>query len=160
MNISSLQSDKGDTVEHPATRNALDEIFSTIIDGGAYDDINHYFTDDFTDHSAAGDLHGTKAFSGMLEGFRSAMPGFRHDLSDLTLIGDDMAVWQVHLTATFSGEFMNVRGHGQPIELYVANAARFAPDGRVREHWGMAQDSFGQLLEQMGIDVAAMAAQR
>lgn len=145
---------------HPATSVAINEIFSTIIDGGEYRDIDRYFTPDYTDHSAVGDLHGTEAFSGMLEGFRAAMPGFRHEISDLTLIGDDMALWQVHLTATFSGEFMGARGHGQAIELWVANAAKFADDGRVQEHWGMAQDALGQLLTQMGIDAAAMASAR
>ena len=139
------------------TATALHEIFSTIIDGGDYAQIDRYFTPDFVDHSAVGDLNGTEAFAGMLEGFRAAMPGFRHDISDVTLIGDDMALWQVHLIATFSGEFMGTRGTGQPIELWVANAARFAADGRVREHWGMAADALGEMMSQMGIDAAAMA---
>ena len=85
------------------------------------------------------------------------MPGFRHDVSDLTLVGDDMALWQVHLTARFTGEFMGAHGTDQQVELWVANAARFADDGRVREHWGLAQDSLGHMLAQMGIDAAAMA---
>jgi predicted ester cyclase len=147
-------------MEHSATSVAINEIFSTIIDGGNYHDIDRYFTPDYVDHSAVGDLHGTEAFSGMLEGFRSAMPGFRHDISDLTLIGDDYAIWQVHLTATFTGEFMGTSGRGEAIELWVANAATFADDGRVREHWGMAQDALAQLLTQMGIDAAAMASAR
>jgi predicted ester cyclase len=145
---------------HSETSTALQEIFSTIIDGGDYHDVDRYFTEDFIDHSAVGDQHGTEAFTGMLEGFRAAMPGFRHDISDVTLIDDDMAIWQVHLTATFTGEFMGSRGRGQAIELFVANAAKFASDGRVREHWGMAQDTLGQLLAQMGIDTTAMAAHR
>ncbi|HEY7625752.1 MAG TPA: ester cyclase, partial [Ilumatobacteraceae bacterium] len=106
---------------------------------------------------AVGDLHGTDAFSGMLEGFRAAMPGFRHDVSDLTFIGDDLAVWQVHLIATFGGEFMGVRGQGQTIDLWVANAARFAADGRVCEHWGLAQQGLATMLAQMGVDASAMA---
>lgn len=145
---------------HSETSSALEEIFSTIIDGGDYHDINRYFTEGFIDHSAVGDQHGTEAFAGLLEGFRAAMPGFRHDISDVILIDDDMAIWQVHLTATFTGEFIGVRGRGQAIELFVANAAKFASDGRVREHWGMAHDALGQLLAQMGIDTTAMAAQR
>jgi len=144
-------------MDHTATARALDEIFSTIIDGGDYREIDRYFTPDYVDHSAVGDLHGTDAFSGMLEGFRAAMPGFRHEISDLTLIGDNVAVWQICLTASFAGEFMGTRGNGQAIELWVANAARFADDGRVREHWGMAQDAFGVLLSQLGIDTTALA---
>lgn len=144
-------------MEHAATANTLNEIFSRIIDGGDYREIGRYFTPDYIDHSAIGDLQGTEAFTGMLEGFRAAMPGFRHEISDLSLIGDNMALWQIHLTASFTGEFMGTRGHGQAIELWVANAAKFADDGRVREHWGMAQDALGVLLSQMGIDATVLA---
>jgi predicted ester cyclase len=144
-------------VEHAATAHALDEIFSTIIDGGDYRAIARYFTQDYIDHSAVGDLRGTEAFAGMLEGFRAAMPGFRHEISDLSLIGDNIALWQIHLTASFTGEFMGTRGHGQAIELWVANAARFADDGRIQEHWGMAQEALGMMLSQMGIDATALA---
>ncbi len=142
---------------HAETASTLDEIFSTIIDGGDYREIDRYFTPGFIDHSAVGDLPGTEAFTGMLEGFRAAMPDFRHEISDLSLIGDNMALWQIHLTATFTGEFMGRRGHGQPIELWVANAAKFTDDGRVQEHWGMARDALGVLLSQMGIDATAFA---
>src|ERR1700759_1117236 len=95
----------------------LAEIFSNVIDGGDYSAIDHYFTPDYVDHSAVGDQSGTEAFQGMLEGFRAAMPGFRHSLSDVTPIGDDLAVWQVHLTATFTGELMGVHGQGQPVDV-------------------------------------------
>jgi predicted ester cyclase len=139
------------------TSRAIGEIFSKIIDGGDYGDVDRYFTADYVDHSAVGDLHGTEAFEGMLEGFRAAMPGFHHEISDLTIIGDHTALWQVHLTATFSGEFMGTHGQGQAIELWVANAAEFADDGRVREHWGMVHIALRQLLAQMGVDASALA---
>ena len=145
---------------HPASATAIGEIFSTIIDGGDYGEIDRYLTSDYIDHSAVGDLHGREAFAGMLEGFRAAMPGFRHDVSDLTLIGDEMAVWQVHLVASFTGEFMGTRGAGQPVEVWVANAARFAEDGRIREHWGLGQDGLNQMLAQMGIEAASNAPAR
>jgi predicted ester cyclase len=144
-------------VPDSATPVAIHEIFSKVIDGGDYHETDRYFTPDYIDHSAMGDLHGAEAFSGMLEGFRAAMPGFRHEISDLTFIDNDTALWQVHLTATFAGEFMGVQGGGQRIDLWVANAAKFAADGRVREHWGLARDGLGLLLTQMGLDAAAMA---
>ena len=143
-------------MEHAATARTLDAIFSTIIDGGEYGEIGSYFTPDYIDHSAVGVLHGTDAFSGMLDGFRAAMPGFRHDISDLSIIDDNTAVWQIHLTARFTGEFMGTYGNGQEIDLWVANAATFAEDGRVREHWGMAQDSLAAMLSQMGIDATVL----
>lgn len=67
-----------------------------------------------------------------------------------------MALSQVHLTATFTGEFMGVHGTGRPIEVWVANPARFADDGRLREHWGLGREGFGRMLVQMGIDAGAM----
>jgi predicted ester cyclase len=141
---------------HP-TSTAIGEIFEIIIDGGDYRDIDQYFTSDFVDHSAMGDLEGSAAFSGMLEGFRAAMPGFRHTISDVTFVSADMAIWQVHLTARFTGELMGVQGQGQAVDLWVANAARFAADGRVAEHWGLARDSLVVMLDQMGIDAAVLA---
>jgi len=143
-------------MEHAATA-TLTAVFSTIIDGGDYGEIDRYFRADYIDHSAVGHLYGSDAFAGMLEGFRAAMPGFRHEISDLTLIGDNTAIWQVRLTANFTGEFMGTRGHGQAIELWVANAAVFADDGRVQEHWGMANDALGMMMSQMGIDGTALA---
>jgi predicted ester cyclase len=131
-------------------------MFSTVIDGGDYANMSSYYTSDYLDHSAAGDLFGKEAFAGMLDGFRAAMPGFRHEVTDLTFIGEDIVLWQVHLTATFTGEFMGVQGTGQPIEVWVANAARFATDGRMREHWGLGPDGLGQMLARMGIDAGAM----
>ena len=93
----------------------------------------------------------------MLEGFRATMPGFRHDVSDLTLIGNEMAVWQVHLVASFTGEFMGTQGTGQPVDVWVANAARFAEDGRIREHWGLGHEGLNQMLAQMGLNTASTA---
>jgi predicted ester cyclase len=144
-------------MDETATAQALAHIFSTIIDGGEYGEMDRYFTPDYIDHSAVGDLHGTDAFAGMLEGFRAAMPGFRHEISDLTVIGDNMAFWQIHLTASFTGEFMGARGLGQAVEVWVANAATFADDGRVREHWGLGHDALGVMMSQMGIDATALA---
>src|SRR4051812_31621031 len=56
---------------------SLHHIFADVIDGGDYSAIDRYFVSDYVDHSAMGDLRGTEAFSGMLEGFRAALPGFR-----------------------------------------------------------------------------------
>lgn len=127
------------------------EIFGKIIDGGDYSLIDTYFTPDFVDHSPLGDLKGKEAFTGMLEGFRAAMPDFRHDVSDVAVITDDIAVWRVHVTATFTGEFMGVKGQGQPIDLWVTNAGRRAADGRVCEHWGLGPDSLAEMAQQMGL---------
>ena len=130
---------------------SLCEIFAIIIDGGDYSAIDRYFSPDYVDHNALGDLEGTEAFSGMLEGFRVALPGFRHELSDITRIADDRALWQVHLTATFTGEFMGTVGSGQEVDLWVANSARFGADGRVAEHWGLAPEALARMLDQMGV---------
>src|SRR4051794_1688049 len=92
----------GGAMPNPTSAAMLEEFFATVIDGGDYTSIDRFVHPEFVDHSASGDLAGREAFEGMLDGFRAAMPGFRHDLSDVTPIGDDMALFQVHLIAAFT----------------------------------------------------------
>jgi predicted ester cyclase len=130
---------------------SLEHIFANVIDGRDYSAIDRYFLPDYVDHSAMGDLSGTEAFSGMLEGFRAALPGFRHEISDVVRIADDRVVWQVHLTATFTGDFMGTVGTGQKVDVWVANSGRVAEDGRFAEHWGLGSDALARMLDQMGV---------
>jgi predicted ester cyclase len=130
--------------------------FSEVIDGGDYSLIPLLFDEDFQDHGPMGDTSGYDAFIGMLEAFRAALPGFRHEIEDVTLLADDTAAFQVHTIATFSGEMMGVRGQGQAIDLWFRNAARFR-DGKVLEHWGPGPDGGARLLAAMGLGQPAPA---
>src|SRR3954470_7543762 len=103
----------GMTMDHATARALIETIFRDVVDGGQYSNIAEYFDPDFVDHSAIGDAPGYEGFIQMLEGFRAALPGFRHDISDVTVIDDTTLMWQTHTTATFTGEFMGARGAGQ-----------------------------------------------
>jgi predicted ester cyclase len=128
----------------------IGRVFAEVIDGGEYERIGELFDSEFVDHGPMGDTHGHDGFIGMLEGFRAAMPGYRHEVSDLSLLDDTTIVWQIHLTAAFTGEMMGVSGEGQPVDLWVANAAKVR-DGRIIEHWGLGSEGAARMMGQMGI---------
>jgi predicted ester cyclase len=134
----------------------LGRVFSEVIDGGDYTRIDEVFAPDFIDHSPMGDTQGHEAFTGMLDAFRAAMPGYRHEISDIAVLDDETLVWHVHVLASFTGEMMGANGQGQSVDLWVANAARVR-DGRIVEHWGLGQQGLGRMLEQMGLGQPAAA---
>jgi predicted ester cyclase len=131
-------------------------LFTEVIDGRDYAKLDELVDPGYVDHGGMGVTHGHEGFTAMLEMFGAALPDFRHEVSDVTLIGDDTAIWQVHVTATFSGEMMGARGNGEPIDLWVANACRFR-DGRVVEHWGLAEEGLATMLGQMGLQLPVPA---
>jgi predicted ester cyclase len=130
--------------------------FSEVIDGGDYSLIPHLFDEDFQDHGPMGDTRGHEAFIEMLEGFRAALPGFRHEIEDVTLLGDDTVAFHVRTIATFSGEMMGVWGQGQEIDLWFINGARLR-NGKVLEHWGPGPEGGARLMAAMGLAEPAPA---
>jgi predicted ester cyclase len=70
---------------------------------------------------------------------------------DFVDLGDGHAAWTVHVTGTFSGEFMGIAGQGQKIDLWLSNAARIV-DGKAAEHWGLSPQAAQRLFTQMGVD--------
>jgi len=131
-------------------------VFGEVIDGGDYSLIPLLFTDDFQDHGPMGDTRGHDAFIGTLEVFQAALPGFRHEIEDVVMVGEDTAVWHVRTIATFSGEMMGVRGQGQPVDLWFTNACRFR-DGKLEEHWGPGPEAGGRLMAALGLTAPAHA---
>jgi predicted ester cyclase len=130
-------------------------IFGEVIDGGDYSLIPLLFTDDFVDHGPMGETRGYDAFIETLEAFRAALPGFRHEVEDVTLVGDDTVAFHVRAIATFTGEMMGVQGQGQEIDLWFVNAARFR-DGKGIEHWGPGPEGSARLLAAMGLAQPAL----
>lgn len=130
-------------------------VFAGVIDGGRYELLPELFTEDFVDHSVMGDNVGYDGFVAFLGMFRTALPGFRHEVIDVMPIGDERYVWVVHVLATFDGEMMGVTGSGQPIDVHASNACRLR-DGRVAEHWGPGPETMGAILSQMGISLDAI----
>jgi predicted ester cyclase len=139
-----------EAVDQAQASELIARAFGEVIDGGDYSKLPELFDEDYVDHSAMGDAHGHEGFIGMLEGFRAALPGFRHEISDVTVVGDSTVVWQVRVLASFDGEMMGVRGKGQPVDLWLTNAARLR-GGKLLEHWGPGPEATGRLMAQMGL---------
>jgi predicted ester cyclase len=131
-------------------------IFRDVIDGDEVSWFDGYFAPDFVDHTPFGDAVGRDAFLGFIDGFRAALPDFRHEVADVQSIGADRVVWRIRVIGTFTGTFMGVQGQGQPVDLYVANAARLR-DGRIAEHWSLGPDSVAELCAQLGVEPAVPA---
>jgi predicted ester cyclase len=130
--------------------------FSEVIDGGDYSLVPLLFDKDFQDHGPMGDTRGHDAFIETLEGFRAALPDFRHEIEDVTLLAEDTVAFHVRAIATFSGEMMGVRGRGQEIDLWFVNGARFR-DGKLLEHWGPGPEGGARMMAAMGLDQPATA---
>jgi predicted ester cyclase len=130
--------------------------FSEVIDGGDYSLVPLLFDEDFQDHGPMGDTRGHDAFIETLDGFRAALPDFRHEIEDVTMVADDTVAFHVRTIATFSGEMMGVWGQGQQIDLWFINGARFR-DGKVLEHWGPGPQGGARLMAAMGLEQPAAA---
>src|SRR5438552_15377484 len=132
----------------------IQRIFTEIIDATRLESYDELFHADFVDHGMAGDSHGKEAFLAYLAQFQAALSNMRHDVSDVLLIDDETAVWQVHFTGNFTGEFMGVKGDGRALELTTVNAGRLR-DGKAIEHWGPGPDGGADLMAQFGISMEA-----
>ena len=128
-------------------------IISDIVDGGDYSLMSELLSEDYVEHSPLGDITGREGFRQFIEQFRSAMPGFHHDVSDVRELHDGYVVFHVQFSGQFTGTFMGTEGDGRHIAVPVANAARFA-DGRLVEHWGLGPDTGAEIMKQMGIQLA------
>ena len=135
-----------------AREEAIRRVLSEVVDGGDYSVLPTLVTENYIDHTPMGDVVGHEGFGGFLDQFRQAMPGFRHDVSDVKEMGGGYLVFQVHFTGSFTGSFMGTNGDGRTIELYVANGARFE-GGKLAEHWGLGPDSGAEIMSQMGINL-------
>lgn len=130
-------------------------VFGEVIDGGDYSKLPELFDEEMVEHTGMGDFYGHDGLIAMLEGFRAALPDYRHELSDIRLLDDSTLVWQTRALASFTGEMLGVSGAGQPVDLWVTNAARLR-DGRIVEHWGPGSDTTARLMEQMGLAQPAL----
>jgi predicted ester cyclase len=128
-------------------------IIGEVVDGGDYSLVAELISEQYVDHTPMGDITGHEAFRDFIEQFRAAMPGFRHELSDIRSIGNGYVSFLVKFSGEFTGEFMGVRGDGRRIALSVANAARFV-DGKLVEHWGLGPDTGADIMSQMGVQPA------
>ena len=127
-------------------------MFEDIIAGGQFDRLADVVTDDAVDHGPMGDVVGIDALRESLVPYRQAMPDLRLDVSQFTAINNEVAIFLVHSTGTFTGELMGIPGTGRSLDLWVPNAIRFS-GGRIAEHWGFGPESFGLFAAQLGIEL-------
>jgi predicted ester cyclase len=142
-------------MDHAQARQLVERVFAEVIDGNDYSRLEELFIPDFVDHGAFGETRGYDAFTAMLDGFRAALPDYRHEVSDIQMLDVSTLLFQVRVIATFTGEMMGVRGEGQPIDLWVANAARIR-HGRIAEHWGLGPAGLALMMGQMGLEQPAV----
>jgi len=127
-------------------------LMNEVVDGARYERFDRYFDPDFVDHTPLGDAVGKDAWVAFLDGFRAALPDFRHEVGDVNVITDDLITWRVRVRATFTGTFMGQPGSGQTIDVHVVNAARVR-GGRVVEHWSLGPESLAEMLSQMQVQM-------
>lgn len=118
------------------------------ISAGDLDGFAALVADDFVEHDEVPGFPPTK--DGMLDYFRmllAAFPDMQLDVADL-IVGEDRAVARVVVTATHNGEFMGIPATERRVEMQLIDVMRFDDDGRVCEHWGVAD--LLSLMQQLG----------
>jgi steroid delta-isomerase-like uncharacterized protein len=135
---------KGATMDNATTmRSAYERISAGDIPG-----FGELVADDFVEHDEIPGLPPTK--EGLLEYFGlllAAFPDLRMDVEDLLADGDK-TVARVTITATHQGEFMGLPATGTRATIQLIDIMRFDDDGRVGEHWGVAD--MLSLMQQLG----------
>lgn len=132
-------------MDHAATMRRTYELISA----GDIAGFGDLVADGFVEHEGgpgfAPDKQGTlDYFRAMLEAF----PDMRMEVEDLIAEGDK-AVARVRVTATHRGDFMGILPTGAASDIQVIDIMRFDADGRVCEHWGVAD--MLSLMQQLGV---------
>lgn len=135
---------RGTNMDNATTmRSAYERISAGDISGFA-----DLVADDFVEHDEIPGLPPTK--DGVVQYFGlllSAFPDMQMEVEDLMIDGDK-AVARVNVTATHGGEFMGIPPTGIRVSMQLIDIMRFDGDGRVRDHWGVAD--MLSLMQQLG----------
>lgn len=81
------------------------------------------------------------------EGFRTAVPDLRSEVTQMIVAGDRVVV-HLHFTGHFTGTFAGKQGNGQTIDFIATDIYRIA-DGRIAEDWHL-EDNL-TFLQQAGL---------
>jgi steroid delta-isomerase-like uncharacterized protein len=115
--------------------------------GGDYELYDQLFADDFVDHTPQPGRTPDKA--GALELYkvlRAAFPDF-HAVIHWQAAEDNLVTTYKTYHGTHEGEFFGIAPTGRAIEFETVDAMRVV-DGRITEHWGVA--NLFSLMEQLG----------
>ncbi|MGC5038587.1 ester cyclase [Streptomyces sp. DT190] len=119
--------------------------------GGDYELYDRLFSDDFVDHTPQPGRTADKA--GALELYktlRHAFPDFHAVIHWQAADGNLVTTYKTY-HGTHQGEFFGVAPTGRSIRFETVDAMRVV-DGRITEHWGVA--NLFSLMEQLGAGLA------
>ncbi len=132
----------------PADPRAIVQQVYAAINAGDLDAARRLLAPDLVEHEAIGESRrGPDAFLWFIQTFRAAFPDLQVTPEDVIVEGGRVAVRST-LTGTHRGELMGLPGSGRHVRIGGIDVMRIA-DGKVLEHWGLA-DSLS-LLQQIGM---------
>jgi steroid delta-isomerase-like uncharacterized protein len=132
-------------MDHGATMRRTYELISA----GDIAGFGDLVADGFVEHEDTPGFAPDKA--GTLDWFRAllqAFPDLSMTVEDLVAEGDK-AVARVRVTGTHRGDFLGIPPTGATGDVQLIDIMRFDSDGRVSEHWGVAD--MLSLMQQLGV---------
>lgn len=132
-------------MDHAATMRRTYELISAG-DVAGFGDL---VADDFVEHQGGPGFTPDK--EGTLDFFRAmveAFPDFSMTVEDL-IAEADKVVARVRVTGTHRGDFMGIPPTGAAADIQLIDIMRFDADGKVCEHWGVAD--MLSLMQQLGV---------
>jgi steroid delta-isomerase-like uncharacterized protein len=139
-------------MDHAATARRMYD----LINAGDIDAFGDLLANDFVEHEELPGLSPSK--DGVKTFFRmqlAAFPDLRMDVQDIVADGPKV-VARVRYTGTQQGEFQGMPASGKSVDVQLVDIFAFDGDGRVREHWGVADQLM--LLQQLGVVPASAPA--
>ena len=119
-----------------------------VVNTGNLDAADHYFAQDFVDHTTpAGLPNGLAGFKAYITRLRSAFPDLHFTVEDVVAEGETVVV-RATARGTMTGDFLEMKATGKTATWTEIHIGRLA-DGKVVEHW----DTIDQLgmLQQLGL---------
>ena len=119
-----------------------------VVNTGNLDAADHYFAQDFVDHTTpAGLPNGLAGFKAYITRLRSAFPDLHFTVEDVVAEGETVVV-RATARGTMKGDFLEMKATGKTATWTEIHIGRLA-DGKVVEHWATI-DQLG-MLQQLGL---------
>lgn len=119
-----------------------------VVNTGNLDAADHYFAQDFVDHTTpAGLPNGLAGFKAYITRLRSAFPDVHFTVEDVVAEGETVVV-RATARGTMTGDFLEMKATGKTATWTEIHIGRLA-DGKVVEHWATI-DQLG-MLQQLGL---------